>query len=160
MRPADTKTSRSGSSSARSGTGASPLPGVPFDERHGVIPTEEGRVLDPATGRPLPGLYAAGWIKRGATGVIGTNKACAVETVSRLLEDAAAGRLPEPEQPDAGAALNHIRARQPDYVTYDDWKRIDRIEVERGEAAGRPRVKFTGVREMLEALREDPARSA
>ena len=129
------------------------LPGVPFHDRWGVIPNEAGRVIDPETHEPITGLYAAGWIKRGPTGVIGTNKADAVETVEKLLEDVRAGRHFEPEQPTAEAAENLVRAHQPDFVTFEDWKRLDALEVERGKAVGRPRVKFTSVEEMLEALR-------
>ena len=70
-----------------------PLPGLPFDESTGTVPNAGGRVLD-ASGVPIPGLYAAGWIKRGPTGVIGTNKKDATETVELLLEDAREGRLP------------------------------------------------------------------
>jgi len=75
---------------------ATPLPGLPFDERTATLPNQRGRVHDPATGTPLPGVYVAGWLKRGPSGGVGTNKACAAETVAALLEDYAAGRLPEP----------------------------------------------------------------
>ncbi|MFJ7213687.1 FAD-dependent oxidoreductase [Amycolatopsis sp. NPDC098790] len=72
------------------------VPGLPFDERVAVVPNERGRVIDPGTGVPLPGLYCTGWIKRGPSGVIGTNRADAAETVAALLEDVANGLLPEP----------------------------------------------------------------
>ena len=77
---------------------AVPLPDVPFDERHFVLPNERGRVLAP-DGEPLPGVYAVGWIKRGPTGILGTNKRDAEETVSRLAEDLKAGVLPQPPGP-------------------------------------------------------------
>ena len=128
------------------------LPDVPFDARTGLIPNEKGRVLDPATGSPLPGHYATGWIKRGPTGVIGNNKADSVETVKLMLEDAAAGALPAPAAPDPAALEALIRQRQPAAVTFSDWKRLDQIEVERGTPLGRPRVKLTSVEEMLGAL--------
>ncbi len=134
-----------------------PLPGLPFHERWGVIWNKKGRVVDPESGEPLTGLYCAGWIKRGATGVIGTNKPDALETVECMVEDVEAGRLLDPDAPDPEAAECFVRERQPNYVSFEDWKIIDRLEVERGKAAGRPRVKFTSVEEMLEALRREKA---
>jgi ferredoxin--NADP+ reductase len=129
-----------------------PLPGVPFDDKWGVVLNEKGRVLDPDTKQPLPGEYTAGWIKRGPTGVIGTNKPDAAETVGAMLEDAAAGRTLEPAEPEPAAVERLVRQRQPQYVSYPDWLRLDALEVERGRASGRPRVKFTRVDEMLDAL--------
>ena len=130
-----------------------PLPGVPFDERSGVIPGERGRVLGP-TG-PLPGEYAVGWIKRGPTGVIGTNKKDAQETVDAILEDLAAGLLPEPPAPDPAELLETLRARQPELVSYAGWSEIDRHERARGEPAGRPRVKLTRIEEMLRVAADE-----
>jgi len=132
------------------------LPDVPFDARTGLIPNAKGRVLDPSHGGPLAGHYATGWIKRGPTGVIGNNKADSVETVNVLLEDAAAGALPEPAMPDPAALEALVRERRPGVVSFADWKRLDAIEVERGQPLGRPRVKLTSVEEMLAAL--EPAR--
>jgi len=132
-----------------------PLPGVPFEERSGLIPNEAGRVLDRASGAPLPGEYVVGWIKRGPTGVIGTNKKDAQETVDAILADLASaaeqGRpAPHvPDSPDAGAVEELLRARNPDLVTYTGWEAIDRHERSRGEPAGRPRVKLTRIDEML-----------
>jgi ferredoxin--NADP+ reductase len=128
-----------------------PLPGVPFNESWGVILNKEGRVLDPDSKQPLSGQYTAGWIKRGPTGVIGTNKPDAVETVKHMLTDLAEGSILNPSKPCAEAAVDLLRERQLDYFTFDDWLRLDEIEVSRGEALGRPRVKFTTVEEMLEA---------
>jgi ferredoxin/flavodoxin---NADP+ reductase len=110
------------------------LPGVPFDPASGTIPNEGGRVES--------GVYCAGWIKRGPTGVIGTNKKDAAETVERLLEDAAAGLL-EPK-PDASAAAVDalLAARGVDIVEYDGWMAIDEAERSAGEKVGRPRVKL------------------
>ena len=130
------------------------LPDVPFDERAGLIPNAKGRVLDPATGAPLAGHYATGWIKRGPTGVIGNNKADSVETVNAMLEDAAAGAMPTPSAPDPAAFESLVRERQPACVSFADWKRLDRIEVERGAPQGRPRAKLTSIEEMLDALTE------
>jgi ferredoxin--NADP+ reductase len=129
-----------------------PLAGVPFDDKWGVVLNEKGRVLDPDTKQPRPGEYTAGWIKRGPTGVIGTNKPDAAETVTAMLEDAAAGRTLEPVEPEPDAAERLVRQRQPLYVSYPDWLRLDELEIARGRASGRPRVKFTRVDEMLAAL--------
>src|SRR6266404_5697951 len=129
-----------------------PLPGVPFNDSWGVILNERGRVLDPETRQPRVGEYTAGWIKRGPTGVIGTNKPDAAETVACMLEDLGQGRLLHPDEPDPAAAERLVRARQPGYFAYADWLRLDALEVARGRAAGRPRVKFTSVKEMRAAL--------
>src|SRR5712691_4119777 len=129
-----------------------PLPGVPFNESWGVILNEKGGVLDPETRQPIVGEYTAGWIKRGPSGVIGTNKPDAAETVACMLEDLGQGRLLHPDEPDPGAAERLVRARKPGYFSYADWLRLDALEVARGRAAGRPRVKFTSVEEMLAAL--------
>jgi ferredoxin--NADP+ reductase len=130
-----------------------PLPGVPFHEKWGVIENEKGRVTDPGTGGHITGLYAVGWIKRGPTGVIGTNKQDAGETVGCIIEDVRSGTVIEPPDPDPESVLGHVSGAQPDYVTYEDWLGIDHIEIERGKASGRPRVKFTSVEEILEALK-------
>jgi ferredoxin/flavodoxin---NADP+ reductase len=129
-----------------------PLPDVPFHENWGVILNERGRVLDPETKKPRLGEYAAGWIKRGPTGVIGTNKPDAAETVAGMVEDVAQGRVLEPLTTDREAIARLVSERQPDHVSYEDWRRLDQLEVGRGRAAGRPRVKFTRVKDMLAAL--------
>ena len=129
-----------------------PLPGVPFHESWGVILNEHGRVLDPDTKQPVVGEYAAGCIKRGPTGVIGTNTPDAAQTVACMMEDLAAGRILKPEEPDAAAAGLLIRGRQPRCVSYEDWLKLNELEVSRGRAAGRPRIKFTRVEDMLAAL--------
>ena len=128
------------------------LPDVPFHERWGVILNEKGRVLDPATGRVVPGLYASGWIKRGPSGVIGTNKPDSVETVSAMVEDLAQGAHFTPAEPDPDAAAALVQARQPLFVTYADWRKLDALEIANGQASGRPRLKFTSVDDMLAAL--------
>jgi ferredoxin--NADP+ reductase len=129
-----------------------PLPGVPFHESGGVILNDKGRVLDPDSKAPILGEYTAGWIKRGPTGVIGTNKPDAAETVECMMADAKVGRLIEPPEPQAQAVERLIRQRQPKHFTYPDWLRLNEIEVSRGRAAGRPRVKFTRVEDMDAAL--------
>lgn len=131
------------------------LPGLPFDERACVIPSDRGRVRD-AAGTSCPGQYVAGWIKRGPSGVIGTNKPDAVETVEHLLADHRQGRLPDPLAPDPGAVLELLGARGVRSVSFDDWKRLDALERAEGEKLGRPRVKFTTVPEMLLALAHTP----
>jgi ferredoxin--NADP+ reductase len=126
-----------------------PIPGVPFDERRATIHNHSGRVTDPATGEPLPGVYTAGWIKRGPSGVIGTNKKCAQETVQLLLSDLAAGRLPQPRG-DADSLDALIAERTAgDVVDYAGWERIDAHERGLGEPQGRPRVKLTSTEELL-----------
>jgi ferredoxin--NADP+ reductase len=127
------------------------LPGVPFDEHRAVIANEGGRVVAPDGVRR--GEYVVGWAKRGPSGVIGTNKKDANDTVDRLLEDLAAGRLLE-TTPIGDAELDaFVHARQPDVVDYPGWARIDRHERERGESSGRPRVKLTRVQELLDAAK-------
>jgi ferredoxin--NADP+ reductase len=136
-----------------------PLPGVPFDERAAIVPNDSGRVLGP-DGAPLPGEYVAGWLKRGPTGVIGTNKSDAAQTVRALLEDLAGGpgpgegalpragllRYPEPGSGGAGSPLAAVLAsRGVRPVTYRDWLRIEAAEGALGESLGRGgRVKLAG----------------
>jgi ferredoxin--NADP+ reductase len=126
---------------------AVPLPDVPFDERRFVLPNDRGRVLA-ADGEPVPGVYAVGWIKRGPTGILGTNKRDAEETVSCLVEDLRAGALPEP----AEAGVDELLAeRAPGAVTVDGWRAIDGHELERGRESERPRVKLASRDELLAA---------
>jgi ferredoxin--NADP+ reductase len=115
------------------------------------MPNAGGRVLD-ESGVAIPGVYCAGWIKRGPTGVIGTNKPDAAETVAGMVEDLGRARTLAPSEPDAGAAVALVQQRQPHYISWSDWQRLDELETARGRAAGRPRVKFTRVEEMLAAL--------
>ncbi|BBY57728.1 FAD-dependent oxidoreductase [Mycolicibacterium sarraceniae] len=125
-----------------------PITGLPFDDAAAVVPNRDGRVIDPATGNPVAGAYVAGWIKRGPTGFIGTNKSCAMQTVSNLVDDFNAGLLTDPA---ARPALldKLIRCRQPDVVDTAGWRAIDAAETARGDAEGRPRVKFTEVADMV-----------
>jgi ferredoxin/flavodoxin---NADP+ reductase len=125
-----------------------PIAGLPFDETAAVVPNTHGRVVDPMTGQAVPGSYVAGWIKRGPTGFIGTNKSCAQETVKALVDDYNDGRLGDPGA--RQSALDRlVRSRQPDLVDAGRWRAIDRAEIERGQADGRPRDKFATVAEML-----------
>jgi ferredoxin--NADP+ reductase len=125
------------------------LPGVPFDASTGTVPNAGGRVLGP-DGGPLPGLYCAGWIKRGPSGVIGTNKKDATETVDLLLEDARAGRLPGGSGQDLEVLLAE---RGVAHVLYAGWEAIDAHERGLGEPLGRPRVKLATWDELLSAAR-------
>src|SRR6184192_4151202 len=120
------------------------LPGVRFDAASGTIPNEGGRVE--------PGVYCAGWIKRGPTGVIGTNKKDATETVELLLEDAAAGRL-EPKPEATAAAVDTLLAeRGLSVVEYAGWTAIDELERAAGEKSGRPGVKLGSTRARVATL--------
>lgn len=123
------------------------LPGVPFDEPRGVIRNDRGRVL--GEHGPLRGEYTVGWIKRGPTGVIGTNKKDAQETVDAIFEDLAARRLHDPPAPDPAELEQTLQERQPELVTYAGWNEIDRHERQTGEPHGRPRVKLTRIEDML-----------
>ncbi|MCB1684186.1 MAG: FAD-dependent oxidoreductase [Pseudomonadales bacterium] len=127
------------------------LSGVPYDESSGVIPNINGRVTG-EDGTPLPGYYAVGWIKRGPSGVIGSNKTDAKETVNCMVEDALAGRCLNPVAASADAITKLIEARQPQLVTFENWRKLDEIEISKGLKADRPRVKFTDVSEMLRVL--------
>jgi ferredoxin--NADP+ reductase len=127
-----------------------PIRDLPFDELAAVVPNDGGRVVEPASGEPVPGAYVAGWIKRGPTGFIGTNKSCSFQTVQALVADFNAGRLADPvARPEALAQLVH--ERRPDVVDSAGWRAIDAAEITRGGHDGRPRKKFTDVVEMLAA---------
>jgi ferredoxin--NADP+ reductase len=130
-----------------------PLPDVPFDERRATIPNDGGRVLD-SDGQPTAGLYCAGWIKRGPSGVIGTNKKDATETVDHLLDDARAGRLARGDESATAATVDELLAsRHVEPVTYAGWQAIDTAERARGEPLGRPRVKLTTWDALVDAAR-------
>jgi ferredoxin--NADP+ reductase len=121
-----------------------PLAEVPFDAERQLIANDGGRVRR--------GEYVVGWAKRGPSGVIGTNKKDANETIERLLEDLTTGRLLDPAPISDAALEQFVRERQPDLVDYAGWAAIDRHERGRGEPAGRPRVKLTTVKELLDAI--------
>jgi len=121
---------------------------LPFDDIAGVVPNNGGRVIDPTSGQPVHGAYVAGWIKRGPTGFIGTNKSCALQTVQQLVDDFNAGLLHDPiGKPSALETL--VRTRQPAVVDAAGWRAIDAAEVSRGTLGDRPRNKFTSVADML-----------
>ena len=121
------------------------MPGVPFDPTSNVVPNVDGRVTD-SGGDQVPGLYVAGWIKRGPTGIIGTNKKCAVGTVASLLEDLPS--LPVPAgASDVGQLLND---RGVEVVTIEGWRAIDARERDRGQERGRPRQTIASRDELME----------
>jgi ferredoxin--NADP+ reductase len=134
---------------------AVPLPDVPFDERYFVFPNERGRVLEDDRA-PLPGVYAVGWIKRGPTGILGTNKRDAQETVNCLVEDLHGGKLPSPAAParEQFDALLEQRVRA--LVTETGWRAIDAYEITRGTETRRPRVKLASREELVAAASSDP----
>ena len=134
-----------------------PIRDLPFDDEACVVPNQGGRVIDPASGEPVRGAYVAGWIKRGPTGFIGTNKSCAGHTVQELVADYNDGTLQNPSA--SQTALDRlIRGRRPDMVDATGWKAIDAAETSRG-GEDRPRNKFTGVDDMLAAAATAPAPS-
>ena len=117
------------------------FPGLPFNDRKGIIPNEAGRVEE------APGVYVAGWIKRGATGVIGTNKPDAVETVKTLVED-----IKEFKDVSITAILDLLADKNIRIVTKEDWQRVDAEELRRGEEQGRNRVRFVFAQEVFDFL--------
>ncbi|MCB0047272.1 MAG: FAD-dependent oxidoreductase [Caldilineaceae bacterium] len=129
-----------------------PLPGVPFDDRRGRFPNEVGRMIDPTTERVIPGEYVVGWAKRGPSGVIGTNKPDAVETVNSLMDDVQRCKVPRAENDNPEAVDKLLQERGVNYVTMKEWHVIDELERAAGEAQGRPRVKFITVEEMMEQV--------
>jgi len=130
-----------------------PIRGLPFDESRAVVPNDGGRVVDAETGAPVRGSYVAGWIKRGPTGFIGTNKSCAAQTVHNLVADYNRGLLSDP----VGKTLDKlVRSRRPDVVDGAGWQAIDAAEIARG-GGQRPRDKFTAVADMLAAAAVAPA---
>lgn len=132
-----------------------PLPGVPFDEKKGTIPNTLGRVLTaPQSGEQVVGDYVVGWIKRGPSGIIGTNKPDSVETVNSLLEDLKAGKLRSPAAPDRAKLEALLKDRNVQYVSFEDWHFLDVVEQERGEFRNAPRLKFSKVEDMLKAIKD------
>lgn len=125
------------------------IPEVPFDTARGVIPNRDGRVID-AKGTAMPGLYVSGWIKRGPSGIIGTNREDSVLTVNSILADLPC--LEGDARPGATGLMARLRERAVRVVTYSDWRLIDAAEIQRGAAAGKPREKFTRSQEMLDLL--------
>jgi ferredoxin/flavodoxin---NADP+ reductase len=128
-----------------------PLDSVPFDDRRGLIRNDGGRVCD-EDGFPHRGEYAVGWIKRGPSGVIGTNKKDAADTVAKIVADAEAGAL-DAERPDADECAQWLAACSRDAVTWEGWQAIDEQERAAGEPHGRPRVKLVRLADLVAAGR-------
>ncbi len=127
------------------------IEGVPFHDAWGIFPNIEGRITEGAESEKIvPGLYTAGWIKRGPSGVVGTNKPDSEETVARLLEDVST--LTPCEQPETQAVLGLLSERGVRVVSFDDWQKIDASEIERGQKIGKPREKYVSVEEMISVL--------
>jgi ferredoxin/flavodoxin---NADP+ reductase len=129
-----------------------PIDDIPFDPRRGLIHNVGGRVCDEQQ-LPCRGEYVVGWIKRGPSGVIGTNKKDASETVARVIEDLTAGSLNEPANPDADAAAEWIAERVPEAVSWEGWSAIDEHERAAGEPHGRPRIKLVKLADLIAAAR-------
>ena len=127
-----------------------PIRDLPFDEAASVVPNDAGRVVDPASGHAVPGAYVAGWIKRGPTGFIGTNKSCSLQTVQALVADFNTGKLTDPVS-EREALDDLVHTRQADVVDSAGWGAIDAAEIARGSDDARPRNKFTDVADMLAA---------
>ncbi|HEY9310873.1 FAD-dependent oxidoreductase [Williamsia sp.] len=125
------------------------VPGVPFDDERGVIPNIDGRVLDPDSGKPMPGVYTTGWVKRGPSGVIGTNKQCAQNTVEALISDLGAGRIERGPGRDAVTFAALMEQRNPAAIDGRGWQAIDAEEKSRGGRQGRPRAKITDIDELI-----------
>ncbi len=125
-----------------------PIKGVPFDDRRGVFANLDGRIAE--NGKVIPGLYCSGWIKRGPSGVIGTNKADSDATVRNIWADLA--HLPACANPDSERIRNLLEKRNVQIVSFQDWKKIDAAEASRGLIVGKPREKFTRVSEMLNSV--------
>ena len=130
----------------------SSLPDLPFDEQQGIIPNQDGHVLDLDTQTAFRRVFVSGWIKRGPSGVIGTNKPDSVATVKAMIEEVKQGILPNNLDADINAIPTLLANKGVRYVTFEDWKQLDQIEVETGKPLGKPREKITTVKEMFDAL--------
>ena len=125
------------------------MPGLPFDEQRGLIPNMDGRISENQLA--LPGLYVTGWIKRGPTGIIGTNRADSVATVQSLLEDLQTLDTGT-EKSGADGVCNLLQTRNVRYVSFEEWEKIDQSEIDRGQPKNKPREKYTYINEMLDLL--------
>jgi ferredoxin--NADP+ reductase len=124
----------------------SPLPGIPFDKKHGVVPNHEGQVLDKEN-NIVPGVYATGWIKRGPVGLIGHTKSDAMETISHLVKDQASWWAPS--EPSEEAIVTMLRDRGVEFTNLDGWHALDAHEIALGEPHGRARIKVVPRDEMV-----------
>ncbi|MEM7027927.1 MAG: FAD-dependent oxidoreductase [Pseudomonadota bacterium] len=126
------------------------IAGVPFNEKWGTIENKLGRVTD--EGNHVPQLYTAGWIKRGPSGIIGTNRACSAETVSCLLEDLDQLAM-EKDKAGFAAIKQQLEEKNVRFVNFKQWKQIDAVEIKNGEEKDKPREKFTRRQEMLSIIK-------
>ena len=127
------------------------IPGLPFDDRRGTLPNDQGQLLDGVDGKLLNQEYTAGWIKRGPSGVIGTNKQDAMETVSRLKQNWQTSQTSQPKlvQDDL---LDLLKQKKIQFVSFEDWKKLDKFELEQGHLNGKSRQKICEVEEMLDLI--------
>jgi len=125
------------------------MPGLPFDEKNGLIPNKDGRIYE--NGSALPGLYVTGWIKRGPTGIIGTNRADSVATIQSLLDDLQTLDCGT-EKSGADGVCKLLQTRNVRYVSFNEWEKIDQSEIDRGKPKDKPREKYTYIDEMLDLL--------
>jgi ferredoxin--NADP+ reductase len=132
----------------------SPLDGIPFDERRGVIPNREGQVLDD-NDEPVNGVYATGWIKRGPVGLIGHTKSDAMETISHVMTDQA--NWWAPAHPEEEAVPNLLRSRGIEFTNLDGWHKLDQFELSLGAAEGRTRIKVVPREEMVRVSNDEPS---
>jgi ferredoxin--NADP+ reductase len=133
----------------------SPLPGVPFDKKHGVIPNREGRVLAANSNERVPGVYATGWIKRGPVGLIGHTKSDAMETIRNLINDQ--GTWWQPAHPDEASVPALLESRGVEWTDLDGWHRLDAHEIGLGQPQGRARIKVVDRDEMVTVSRDTQA---
>jgi ferredoxin/flavodoxin---NADP+ reductase len=131
-----------------------PIEGVPFDHATSTINNIAGQVVHPNTGEVVPGEYVVGWAKRGPTGLIGNNKPDSAATVGAMLADLPTLRGIQGDLRDPSRMVALLHERGIDYVTYQDWKILDRYEVATGSEQGRPRVKVTAVPEMMAVIHQ------
>ncbi len=128
-----------------------PMPGLPFDDKKGILPNENGRLIN-EDNTPMIGVYAVGWIKRGPSGVLGSNKPDSTDTVKTLFSDLQS--LTPCKTPSTQPLLDKLDDKEIPVVTFDDWKQIDNEEKQRGEKTGKPREKFTSSKEILSFLKD------
>jgi len=126
-----------------------PLEGIPYDESNGTVFHEKGRILEPDSRKHITGFYATGWIKRGPTGVIGTNKSDSLESVNCMIEDLNRNKYLDPKYPEISKVEDFLAERKPEFIDYESWLEIDREEINRGKSQGRPRVKYTTIQDLL-----------
>ncbi len=131
-----------------------PVPGVPYDDKQGIVPNDGGRVLSTPGGEVVPDQYVVGWAKRGPTGLIGTNLADSKATADAMKADLVDRRAPALPSDDSHATGSLLESRGVDFVSYADWQALDQWEIEQGKARGKVRLKLNSVDELMNAVRE------